>query len=519
MTMIDSEKMYQGITNISLEVLEEAENALFQKKEAVWTKRIRNIAAAFLVIVGLLFALNATFPAFAEGLPVIGRFFQFVNDIFADPIVEGKTVQGTNISSYGAYVVDATAESGGCSLTVDQAYSDGKMVVCVFHAVFPRTGTGQVDSISPGDCQVTVDGETAELIDEVNLYRKADGSYAGAAICELPKAAASKTKLNMKVAMKGFFGSGTASQEYGADIPVLTDETFEVQFSIENSATNNLEFSCFAEDNGAKLLQVEATPIRTKLTVTKPYWGYTDGTGDWGVPALYLEDGTQLKYNARYSHLHGYAPAAKREQTADLYFDGKPKGAQKLIFRFYKDSDDNNRKVLAEFTVDLKNCTAAASKTYQEDTALNLDSPFDYRYLDSRYQDYNEKELVNGFWVNNLKYAAEEAYFQVRIETPGKYREIKAEILNQQGQVVASGISQYGTSKENENWFWDENSEFWEIYSENKGGKDAPHGYLLKLYSENYQPAWNETLIVRLSDHKSGERLLETEMKMRVKSH
>ncbi len=475
---------------------------------------VSGLAAAFL----LLFGANTVNPAFAEGLPVVGRFFQAVNDGFRETLPRGKTIQGTNVLDYGAQDINVTAESAGSRAAVEKAFSDGRSLVFSLKMDIPSEIAEKINSFYPAERTLTVNGAEAEPLDGIGFFPAADGSYTGAVLCDLPQAVEDGAPLNVSLRMSGFTGGDKTKKDDDPGSDIAIDGAFALDFSMTADASCNREFSCDAADGDVKLLGVKTTPVRTCLTVAQPYWG-GDSNGPYGKPALYLEDGSRLKYNAQYSGSHGYDPFSEEAQTADQYFDGVPKGTKAVVFRFYKTENDMDRQVLAEFTVDLEKGTAAPSRTYEEDGPLNLEAAFDYRYLSSRELPYDPGKLTNGFMVSSLHYAANDSVFTVSADTPGEYKEILAEVLTADGQVVASTVSQYGTLYENENWYWDEDSPFWEGYSKTRGGDKAPHAYQLELYSQNYQPARNETMTVRLTDNETGEEILTQELTLDQLSH
>ncbi|MFR6279243.1 MAG: DUF4179 domain-containing protein, partial [Acutalibacter sp.] len=56
-------------------------------------------ATAACLCCGMLFGVNAAFPAFAEGLPGVGRFFEAVNSSF-QTIGNSKAAHGANVDTY-----------------------------------------------------------------------------------------------------------------------------------------------------------------------------------------------------------------------------------------------------------------------------------------------------------------------------------------------------------------------------------------------------------------------------------
>ena len=86
-------------------------------------------ATAACLCCGMLFGVNAAFPAFAESLPGVGRFFEAVNSSFQS-IGDSKAAHGANVGTYGPQEVEvsAVAQEGSAQLEISQAYSDGKML-------------------------------------------------------------------------------------------------------------------------------------------------------------------------------------------------------------------------------------------------------------------------------------------------------------------------------------------------------------------------------------------------------
>ncbi len=97
-------------------------------------------------------------------------------------------------------------------------------------------------------------------------------------------------------------------------------------------------------------------------------------------PYLYTLDGTKS----------GAVPPSPQPRPADattmvIPFDGAPAGTEQLVLRYYDDEtgEDTRDKVKAEFLIDLTSGTVAPCSTYDDGGALDLDSPFHYKYLDS----------------------------------------------------------------------------------------------------------------------------------------
>ncbi len=480
----------------------------FLKKAAC---AVSGLAAAFL----LLFGTNAAFPAFAEGLPVVGKLFQSINrhDVFQTAI-QGKTVQGTNVASYGAQKINAVSESGAYKMTVEEGLCDGKNLVLTLRMEVPEEEAEPMQYILPCTLSLSVNGaDTGLAVNDVALFPSVDGGFVGTATAALPKPAENGEKLEIFFHMGDFGAKDKANKDFKPCIPMSAD--FTLDFDVTADLSGNRSFSCQAEDNGVKLLQVESLPTATRLIVTMPGREYVDGDN-----VLLLESGKSLHFNRKKStDITEEIYKSQEDVELTLSFDGVPAGTEKAVFRHYKDSIHS--AVLAEFTLDLANGTASVSRTYEEDGPLNPDSPFnyfDYRFLMGGSEQV-EADLENGFAARSLMYDADETEFTIDVDkAQGEYREIKVEVLNAQGTVVASDVSEYNTTVSGAKTYWDETSPNWEMYCANMG-ENAPNWYKITTPSLDYLPAYGEILTVRVTDNQTGEELITQEITMTQRSN
>lgn len=80
MSKWDSTKLYNGISHIHLELIEEASvSPKKEKQKVVWLAWCGRVAASFVAAVAILCSVYAVFPAFAEELPFIGGIFAQFN--------------------------------------------------------------------------------------------------------------------------------------------------------------------------------------------------------------------------------------------------------------------------------------------------------------------------------------------------------------------------------------------------------------------------------------------------------
>ena len=470
-----------------------------RKSRRAWIVSVASLAACF----ALLFGTNAAFPAFAESLPVVGRVFQSINDSFRTHNSMGKKPAGTYVGTYEVQEITASTasfENNGYRLSVNQAYSDGSLVTFSMTLETPPDALDRYESIFYPDISAAINGKAAEITSGTGFYPEND-SFTGTMVLALPQTAENGTPLDISVSVPNIRGKDkTAKDDY---IPL--GASFSLEFQVNVDTAHNKSFTLESgEDNGAKILGVESTPATTKITAWKPYWGFIEGTASVGFPALYLEDGTQIAFNAEGSDEIGYDPWAEEPREAPLLFDGVPADTETVVFRFYKDYGYTD--VLAEFTIDLTDGSAVPTKTYEEGGALDIDSPYNYSSVFSKYEG-DAPQWTNDFALKFLEYSTDRSQFMMHIATTGDYQELKVEAYNAGGSLIGVTVSQYGTLYENENWYWDEESPFW---GDQFGGL---HTYQLYLTPEDgFLPAWKEAVTVKITDNSTGEEILTKTM-------
>lgn len=478
-----------------------------------------SMAAAFL----LLFGTNLAFPAFAESLPVVGRVFENLNRSPWSYV--GKTAEGTNLGSY-AEPLDLSAASQGSELTVLSAYSDGESLSLSVKLTVPQSVREQVSGyFLAQDLGISVDGTL--LTTDVNRLILDDDyqdAYLGTVTLKLPEKAEDGQELKIALHAAQLAGKGKMTKDF-MDGPVPLEGDFGLDFTVTVNSGNNVSFSAQAQDEGAKVLAVKSLPTLTKITVTLPDWKLREGSGWYSVePLLYLTDGTKVQFNLSKSiEDGGYYPWGDlgQEQTCDLYFDGVPAGTEQMVLRFTQDGEATSftglfapaprqTRVRAEFTIDLKNGMVQASRHWEEEGALNLDSPFDYVYL-TAHRPYDESKLENGLYVNGLMFDNREKWWSLGVITDQPYRPLKAQLVTADGTVQEEEVSvNEPTNATYISGFYDERTSYY------KEGR--PYSYTIAFHNVHYQPACGETITVRLLDGESGELLAEQEIQMNEKS-
>lgn len=486
-----------------------------QKETPVYKRRPKGFwitATAACLCCGLLFGVNAAFPAFAESLPGVGKFFEAINGAF--PMSSGKDLPvGTYLGTYPEVQdVNVTVSSGNYTMNVLQAFSDGEILTFSLDVVMPQEEAQPYswlvtrNSADPDakNAVVTINGTTFETDGETALFSQGDGHFMGSMSFHLPQKQEAGSEVAVEISMPQMWGRlANAKSSLGEKEFSLLEPGFSTSFITTVNTNSNCSFSCDTEDNGFHVTNVEASPIKTAVTVSLPQLDYIDGQGGEGVPVIYTMDGNELEFALTESmDQGGYDPFTGTAQNSILTFDGIPQGTEQLVLRFYQDYKQD--KVLAEFTIDLANHTVTPSTTYQDGGVLDINGPFHYDNL-HWYADENP-QFTNGLALKNLTFTKSDNSLRVSVDTYGDYREITVTIYNGAGMEIGSADSSNAPDNlSNMNNYF--------VPKEQYGWKHS--SYCLNLTGPQvYMPAINETLTVVITDTTSSEEILRQEVTM-----
>lgn len=473
----------------------------------VWISSLSAVAACF----ALLFATNLAFPAFAEGLPVIGGFFQYINNhntAYQKALNGLKTPQGTHADDY-AQPINLSVQSGNYSLTAEKAFCDGEKLMIYLRMTMPEEEAAPIEYLLVKDFRVTVNDSPVSHVSkpkwELLFPEEGSGDFVSAMLFQLPEPVKDQENQRVCIKMADFSGKDISAKSYDDNPIPLEGAAFELAFDAVADTSRNVEFDCNAKDGGATLKHVKFTPICSCLDVTAPV----------GNSNLYLMNGTRISPSPS-GNDYGYGSV----------FDSVPVGTEQVILRLENSlNHDPTAEILAEFTIDLQKGAATPSRTWKEDGVLAKDGPFDYSYLQNYvvlsedgnpegYVWYDETQAENDLLIGNISYQAETGVFSLGVyHAIPSYREIKSEILNADGNVVAEGLSSDSSLCDNEyrSWYFNEKSSYWDMRIQN--GIPVNYEYNFALSSE-YRPAFGETLTIRLSDPETGEVLTTADRTM-----
>ncbi len=451
MSMIDSEQIYRGITNISSEIIEEAENFRPKRNNIVWLHRLAktagSVAAVLVIITVVLFSINAAFPAFAEELPLIGQLFRMYNR-------EHKVSVGTYVGTYhGVDEIDSQAAGTNSEfvLTAKEVYSDGTYIHLSFAMEAPEEYLSKYYYIGT-EMNATVNGTSAETTD-LALWPGED-QFEGTTAVKISSPVDNGETLAVKYEIRKMTGitDGGSGQE---EIP----GAFSGSLSVIADTTNNQIVSGFTGGSEISVESVETTPSYTKISCTIPFWGITGSTVAY--PRLFTVDGTPIPRTETESVI----PAEKsidREAktiTATFFFDGLPKDTDTVILRFLEADVDEDmiftcsgkeRKagVLGEVTIDLASKEAVPSKTYQEagweyaseycNTFDSLEWHIGFDVLGKQAHVFDLPELFqNGVSLESLQYSKEQGFTADFLSTEPLPKDLSLTISDDENRTVA----------------------------------------------------------------------------------
>ncbi|CCX39056.1 unknown [Clostridium sp. CAG:1013] len=346
----------------------------------------------------------------------------------------------------------------------------------------------------------------------VNPFYERSGQWTTTMTIAVPESQLEAELLEISVTLRDLTGrvenSGGPNPAQDQAIP----GEFEAQFTLTVDRDHQFSFTSDAQSNGAKVLAVSGTPTQTVITVEKPFWGLGDSivesqTPAQGEPYLVLSDGTQLRYDfTRSQELGSYDYQAQETQTADLYFDGLPAGADQAVLRFY--GGYNQETVLAEFTIHVESQTVTPSATYEEGGLLDLSSPYRYEILQSNVYDLEG----NGFAVSSVVFRNYETYTSsVFFCVPQEWAEarLKVEVYDAQDTLLWESSAYNSDGGWNEGWqsTSPEDSQLGKLEQEAGESGETRWEFSVSQELTGRMAAIGEQVTVKILDEDTGEIL------------
>lgn len=492
----------RNLTPKAMQRFEDTYRMLGVQKEAPARRRRHKglwvTATAACLCCGMLFGVNAAFPAFAESLPGVGRFFEAVNSSFQS-IGDSKAAHGANVGTYGPQEVEvsAVAQDGSAQLEISQAYSDGKMLSFTLDVTLPVEQSDNFAYICTRDyAAVTVNGEELPPVTVTALSPTGDGHFSGMISCALETPLEDGETAQVEFSLPDLSGyPRTNDYETKGDLVDFPGTRFQTSFSVTADTSNNVSGAVEGEAvDGAQVLSIDSTPTQTLITMELPEY--------YVSPKLYTMDGLEVKFNLAESIDKGeFDPTSDlRSSTSTLYFDGVPAGNDQIVLRLYP--DDLEESVRAEFTIDLTTQTATPSTTYDDGGLLDLDGPFHYYSISWVDEDKPFATQNTQMELGSLTFTRSENWFRIYVATPDEYREVEASIYTADGTLLGTTISTKDVPDGMGNGFFDEDVYFW------SARENPVRSYDLYIPSETYLPAWNEAFTVVVTDTATGEELI-----------
>lgn len=471
------------------------------RHKALWVA-----ATAACLCCGMMFGVNAAFPAFAESLPWVGSFFEALNGNNFSAAASQKTAHGAFLDTYDVQDVNVTAGSadGTIELNISQGFSDGEMLSFTLDISLPQELADKYAYIGPHeDAMFSINGTAATPSSSIALNSQSNGHFSGVFTFPLSETLSDGDQISVDVSIPTLYGYPyTKDYETKGQIEDISGVDLQTSFTVNVDTSNNLNAAIDSDSsNGAQVQSIDVSPTRTLVTVSLPDWGRTD-------PRMYTMEGLDVRFNLEESYEQGkFRPASEEtSQTCTLYFDGVPAGTDQVVLRFYQNIQEG--EVLAEFTINLSDQTAVPSTTYQDGGVLDLDGPFLYYLISWAKEgepftspDSGSMELTSVSYTKGKR-------FGIRVHTQDGYRQIEAAVYTADGTLLGTTVSKEEPPTGMGNGFYDENCYFWGNWG------DIRQYSLYVIPDINYLPAWGETITVVITDSASGEELIRQDVQL-----
>lgn len=466
---------------------------------------VASAAAVFLLLCGT----NAVSPAFAEGIPLIGRVFQLYN--------QNKTRVGSYVGTYHGVTQHhsqaITSGSQNLVLTLEESYCDGQYLHLTFSLEGMPSGLLKDLTYVSANITATVDGTRQESAD-LCLYPESSTLVGGASIPLDGKIAGGQIlDVDYKITeLTRYFQDGGSWDSLQG--------SFEGSAHITVDTSYNQKETISGESGDVQIKSVKLTPSYTVIDYTIPFWGFSSYTVDF--PRLYLQDGTPIAYNLNESDVPSpeEIPRDAKTISGSACFDGLPNGTETIILRFLEkdldsciedgsESPDTQVRVLAEVTIDLPSGQAVPSQTYLEEGMADAS---DYLTCQSKlfwmmpFDDPDMVALGQSSWKtvaaipglfqngNSLWELRYDGTLTAEFVTDGPVpeKDLRVTVFDENRTVVAAGRLSHNTAVEMES------------------GGDTYFSWNTELQLKNsYKPRLLDTLTVTLTDPATGEEVYQ----------
>ena len=240
-------------------------------------RRFGVAAGAVAAVMVLLVGTNITFPAFAEGLPLVGSIFQYINDKGRLPAENLNAAR----SSISAYAVDVSQEDGSTvtvpgenpfertvTAQLKEVYYDGGFVFAGIEFQL-KTDAEQLlaycDVFLNGELQKEENADGFFDSSDFSLTKLSNGRYVTQKAFRVPDALQGADSVQVDLRFGGIY-------DYNGGISAINNPAgFTLSFDAQKQEVPTKVISCDGiEMNGVRLVSATANPVVTYLQLEYP---------------------------------------------------------------------------------------------------------------------------------------------------------------------------------------------------------------------------------------------------------
>ena len=307
-------------------------------------RRLGVAASAMAAVMVLLVGTNLAFPAFAEGLPLVGSIFQYINDKGRFPTENLSAAR----SSISAYAVDVSEEPGSTvtvpgenpfertvTAQLKEIYYDGGFVFAGLEFQVKADAEqlkAYCDVFLNGELQKEENADGFFDSSDFSLTKLTDGRYVTQKAFRVPDALQGAGNVQVDLRFGGIY-------DYNGGISAINNPAgFTLSFTAQKQDVPTKVISCDGiEMNGVRLVSAAANPVVTYLHIEYPetYVNPACWAGfDDGISIGYFGAGKPLSENGVVRDMGALAGLREDETRSVVWrlFDKNGSGKAEAIF-------------------------------------------------------------------------------------------------------------------------------------------------------------------------------------------